>query len=230
MIDPDVTALFDDAIVRDKLAKYLPDVEFHVGKHVSAEGTTVVVAVMPHPDGAAVFAADGAFEHEAKTRTAFRKGELFVRHGSKSERPNQGDITRLRTEAIEHARLWVQQLDKTADLVSDIGRIIDRERPTRPDGRLVRLGQPTQIWTACKRLRTALGLLERLKGPDLPIARRLAEGSQYVFLDQMMGDVYAHPPRSRQSRKLASTSDHGAPCLVGTRAMVGRLLRRGAGG
>lgn len=96
---------------------------------------------------------------------------------------NQGGITRLRTEAIKHARLWVQQLDKTADLVSDIGRIIDRERPTRPDGRLVRIGQPTQIWTACQRLRTALGLLERLKGHDLPIARRLAEGSQHVFLD-----------------------------------------------
>lgn len=61
---------------------------------------------MPHPDGAAVFAADGAFEHEAKTRIAFRKGELLVRHGSKSERPNQGVITRLRTEAIEQTRLW----------------------------------------------------------------------------------------------------------------------------
>lgn len=88
-MDARMAARFDDATVRDKLARYLPDVDLHVGKHEDSGGYTVVMAVMPHPDGAVVFAADGAFEHRGKQTVAFRKGELFVRHGSKSERPTQ---------------------------------------------------------------------------------------------------------------------------------------------
>lgn len=85
----------------------------------------------------------------------------------------------------------MQHLDKTADLVSDIGHIIEQERPTHPDGRLVRLGQPSQVWTARQRLSAALALLERVGGPELPIAHRLAHESHYVFASQLMGDVYA---------------------------------------
>lgn len=163
----------------------------HAGRHERGEGPLVVIAVMPHRDGAAVFAADGAFGHNGKQTVAFRRGEIFVRHGSKSERPTQRDIERLRSDVVEQARLWVERLDKVADLVVEIGQIIDRERPTHPDGRLFRLHEPTQIPTARERLKTALGLLEHSGGPDLPTVRRLAEEAHYVYANPMMGDVYA---------------------------------------
>lgn len=190
-LDARMAQLFDDATVRDKLARYLPDVELHVGRHQRPEGLIVVIAVMPHPDGAVVFAADGAFDRDGKQTLAFRKGEMFVRHGSKSERPSQRDIARLRKDAVEQARLWVERLDKVADLVVEIGHTIDRERPTHPDGRLFRLHEPTQIPIARERLKTALGLLEQVGGPELPAAWRLADGAHYVFANPMMGDVQA---------------------------------------
>lgn len=191
MMDARMAALFDDATVRDKLARYLPDVDVHVGKHEDSGGYIVVMAVMPHPDGAVAFAADGAFEHRGKPTVAFRKGELLVRHGSKSERPTQADISRLRAAAVEQARLWVHHLDKLADLVVELGNVVDREQDTHPDGRLLRLGVPTLVPTFRDRLKIALVLLGYVGGPDLPITQRLANESHYVVADQLRADVSA---------------------------------------
>lgn len=153
-LDARMAGLFDDATVRDKLGRYLPELELHVGRHDYADRPIVVIAVMPHPDGAVVFAADDAYEHHGMQTVAFRKGDLFVRHGSKSERANQTDITRLRVQAVEQARLWMQQLDKLADLVMDLSRILDGEQDTHPDGRLNTFGVPTRIPIARERLKT----------------------------------------------------------------------------
>lgn len=185
-----MSALFDDAIVRDKLARYLPDLNLHVGRHVFEGGLVVLIAVMPHSDGAAVFAADGTFDHAGKPKTVFRKGDIFVRHGSKSERPTQSDLRRLRAEAIQGAQMWAEHLERLADLVGGLAEIIERERTSHPDGRLMRLGVPTQIPTARERLKTTLALVARTNGPHLPVTRRLAETSHYVFASQMLGDIY----------------------------------------
>jgi hypothetical protein len=191
MVDFEQANLFDDATVRDKLGRYLPpDLEIRVGRHPSGADWLVVIYVALHPDGAAVFRADGVYEHAGKSQTVFRKGEYFVRHGTKSERPNQDDIKRMRKDAVELARLWIEQLQRVADLVNEIGRLIEEERPHRPDGRVASIGQPTRIPTARAHLRAALALLEQLGGPELPTCRNLAEASHYVFLNQMFGDVY----------------------------------------
>jgi hypothetical protein len=190
-LDSRMADLFDDATLRDKLARYLPDVEVHVGRHERSDGPIVVLAVMPHADGALVFAADGAYDHHGKQAVAFRRGEIFVRHGSKSERPNQSDIDRIRVAAVEHARLWVQQLDKIADLVVELGRIVDREVDTHPDGRLVRLGVPTQVPVGRERLKASLALFEHVGGPELPATRKLAQEAHHVFANQLRADVSA---------------------------------------
>jgi hypothetical protein len=183
--------LYDDATLRDKLDRYLPsDLQIHVARHQFEAGWLIVIHVAPHPDGAVVFKVDGTYEDAGKPRTRFRAGELFVRHGSKSERPNQNDIARLAHDAVEQARLWSDQLERVAGIVNDIGQLIEEERPRRPDGRVASIGQPTRIPTARMRLRAALTVLERLHGPRLPACWSLAESSHYVFLNQMFGDVY----------------------------------------
>ena len=189
LLDTRMAQLFDDATVRDKLARYLPDLDLHVGRHQRPDGRVVVIAVMPHPDGAVVFAADGAYEHRGKETIAFRKGELFVRHGSKSERPTQKDISRLRGDAVKQARAWVDQLEKIADLVVQIGRVLDDEQETHPDGRLFAFGVPTRIPTMRERLRIALGIFERSGGPELPTTRDLAEGSHYVIANHVRAAI-----------------------------------------
>lgn len=191
MFDVEGAKLFDDATVRDKLGRYLsPELEIRVGTHPSGTDWLVLIYVAPHPDGAAVFQADGVYDRAGKSQTVFRKGEFFVRHGSKSERPTQDDIKRIRREAVEQALLWVEPLQRVGDIVNDIGRLIEEERSHRPDGRVASIGQPTRIPTERVRLRTALAQLEQLGGPELPTCRNLADASHYVFLNQMSGDVY----------------------------------------
>lgn len=81
---------------------------------------TVLVYVGPNREGLAVFAADGQYVVGVRQVTAFRKGDVFARHGSASEPWNQGDIARViermiagrkeewrRTLAVDFARLGV---------------------------------------------------------------------------------------------------------------------------
>jgi hypothetical protein len=182
---------FDDATVRDKLTRYLPELDLHVGRHARPDGPMVVIAVMPHADGAAVFVNDGAYERDGKPALGFRKGEIFVRHGSKSERPNQSDISQLRHDAVDRARLWMEQLRTIGELVVELGRIVDREADTHPEGRLFQLGVPTQLHTGREQLRLALILLERVGGPDLPATQKLADGAHFVFANEVRSAVAA---------------------------------------
>ena len=58
-----------------------------------------VVCVLPHPDGWAVFHRDGTYEDEnRKSKTVFRVGDVFARHGSSSERWTQQDAHSIRAE------------------------------------------------------------------------------------------------------------------------------------
>jgi hypothetical protein len=186
----DQATLFDDATLRDKLSRYLPnDLEIHVGRHELGGDWFVIIGVAAHRDGVVVFCGDGTFEERERPRTAFRKGEIFVRHGSKTERPNQDDIRALR-DADSNEQAWLRQVETVADIVVEIGKLVEEERPARPDGRITHIGQPTRIPTMRARLRTSLETLARLGGPELPSARELADSSSYVFLDQLLGAVY----------------------------------------
>lgn len=101
----DQAKLFDEARLRPKIERYLAgfDIrtkEFEIdGKHL------VLIRVHPHPDGWAVFQADGGYtDAKGKSKFAFRHGDVFTRHGSSSERWDQSDAQRIREEIRRQER------------------------------------------------------------------------------------------------------------------------------
>lgn len=99
-LTPDLACHFDDATLRAKLGKYLTEPEIRVGQHEVNGMTVVLIYVAPHPNGWAIFHQPGDYEHNGKTKTVFRVGDVFVRHGTRSERWDDTDVPRLLKRVI----------------------------------------------------------------------------------------------------------------------------------
>jgi hypothetical protein len=93
-LEPDTAALFDEATLRAKLRKWIPEpLELLTARHEVAGSRIVMIYVGPNPQGFAVFQADGQYvDDKGQPRTAFRKGDVFARHGTASEPWSQSDI------------------------------------------------------------------------------------------------------------------------------------------
>lgn len=107
---------FDEATLRDKVKRYLPP-GFELRSAVHAlDGDTApkelaIVWVAPHPDAWAIFAHDGAYPIAGKPKIAFRKGEVYARHGSKSEQWDQGDIAAARANLVAREKdSWREEI------------------------------------------------------------------------------------------------------------------------
>ncbi len=88
--------LFDEANLRPKLAKWLPDgFEIRTANHTLADCTFVLIYVVANPAGFCIFKSDGQYGAGKDTKTVFRQGDVFVRHGTSSERWVQADIDRI---------------------------------------------------------------------------------------------------------------------------------------
>jgi hypothetical protein len=91
----------DEARLRAKLVRYLPEPLDLLVQHHELDGARVVVLyVGPHPDGFVEFRADGAYPREdgRGTVTVFRAGEVFTRRGTSSVRMTAGELARLAAE------------------------------------------------------------------------------------------------------------------------------------
>jgi hypothetical protein len=85
--------LFDPASLHHKLARYLPEpLEIRSAVHRHQNQSYALVYAAPHPDGFCIFERDGAYPDGKGQATAFRAGEVFARHGTRSERWNQRDV------------------------------------------------------------------------------------------------------------------------------------------
>lgn len=96
--------LFDPAILHDKLGKYLPKhSEIRSAIHEHRGQSFVLIYIAPHPDGFCIFERDGVYQDGKEQKFIFRAGEVYARHGTKSERWKQEDqamiIQRLRADA-----------------------------------------------------------------------------------------------------------------------------------
>jgi hypothetical protein len=192
LFDDTKSGLFDEAALRDKLGRYLPgSVELRVGRHEIDGRPVVLIEVGAHRDGAVVFTADGNYEQNGKQQTAFRKGEFFVRHGTKSELPNQDDIRQLGLMAVERERLWIDQLHRVQEAVYEIGRVAEAEAGGEPHRRVVGFGIVSRLPTARQRLAGCLAALAQTGGPPLSACEELANGSTVLFYGQALGAVFS---------------------------------------
>lgn len=102
-------SLFDQATLSAKIAKYLPNgVEIRSAVHQLDDGTALravaLVGVGPHPDGWCVFTRNGDYTETGRSKAAFRAGEVYARHGTRSEPWNQTDIAAARSALVARAK------------------------------------------------------------------------------------------------------------------------------
>jgi hypothetical protein len=99
--------LFDEATLRAKLAKWIPEpFELKVAVHHQGGNLFAVVYVGPNPKGCCIFQADGQYMKNGRQVTAFRSGEIFVRRGTASERAQQHDLDRIFVKAEQ---VWAER-------------------------------------------------------------------------------------------------------------------------
>jgi hypothetical protein len=112
----------DETIVRAKAARFLPEpLVLRLARHTVDANELVLLYVGPHPDGFVIFKADGNVGGDI----IFRQGEVFVRHGSASERWRQEDVDRVR------ARLRDGIVSPAGELVAAPPSLHRREDPRR---------------------------------------------------------------------------------------------------
>lgn len=107
----------DPAAIGDKLARYLTQTDVlaavhEIEEHAGDLKPVALLYVHPSRDALAIFEADGTYPGpDGRERARFRKGEVFARHGTKTERWNQSDIVQVRERirAQERER-WAMEL------------------------------------------------------------------------------------------------------------------------
>lgn len=107
---PGADKQFDDAQLRGKLDKYLgAGYDLRSAVHTVDVGNgpkqVAIIWIAPHPDGFNVFRIDGDYtDAKGRQQKAFRAGEVYARHGSKSERWNQADLEEANRKRDARAR------------------------------------------------------------------------------------------------------------------------------
>lgn len=128
------TRHFDDATLRQKLAKYLTEPRILSGCHQIGEHWVVLVYVYPSVHGYCILHALGEYEDESaspgkkRKHTVFRSGEVFVRHGTRSERWTDADRERILEQQVaqrkeEWRREWAQQWRAQLDTALGTARL-----------------------------------------------------------------------------------------------------------
>jgi hypothetical protein len=122
--------LFDPATLHQKLARYIPEpFELRAATHAYQSQPYALVYVVPHQDGFCIFKQDGAYPDGKNQTIAFRAGEVFARHGTRSERWNQSDIALIKRRLRADANRGRDQHAEALQLLNDIPRQLGGSGP-----------------------------------------------------------------------------------------------------
>lgn len=122
-LDEPHAKLFDEATLRPKLERYLPpSIAIRCAVHELDDQLYAVVRVLPHPDSLVPFVSDGSYQENGRTLNAFRKGQIYARHGTSSEPCDQRDIQLTLRRQLENAKegLRVERAAELAVLIRDL--------------------------------------------------------------------------------------------------------------
>lgn len=98
--------LLDESRLRAKIKRYLPKpLTLRTARHELDGHRFVLVYVGPHPDGFVILQEDG----QGATGHVFRRGDVFVRHGTASERWNPNDFAQIK-QALFNNHIGVAEL------------------------------------------------------------------------------------------------------------------------
>lgn len=101
-LTPQLAKHFDEATLRKKLARYLAEpFTVRCAVHQVDGNTVALIYVGPSEYGWCIFRADGDYEDPpGRTVKVFRVGDVFVRHGTSSERWQDADRQRLTEQLL----------------------------------------------------------------------------------------------------------------------------------
>jgi hypothetical protein len=102
---------FDEANLAPKLERYLEGIDLRAQIFTLAESKVVLLCVLPSPEGCTFFKADGNYTREdGKTETAFHKGDVFWRDGTRSVRITRHGFEEVIKTRIEEAKAgWLEE-------------------------------------------------------------------------------------------------------------------------
>jgi hypothetical protein len=135
-------ALFDGAVIDDKIGRYLPPpIDVRVGRH-QADGANVVLIYVPRrPEGLTAFLGDGTYSDETgRQRFVFREGDVYTRRATGE--PVAGGVSFVRRcVGVEHDRVLEQE---ALVAVGEGGRVSARAVVRAAPGREVELAGLTR--------------------------------------------------------------------------------------
>lgn len=99
--------LFDEARLRPKLLKWLPEsLEICSQVHEIDGHQVALVYVSPNPAGCVFFRADGQYGQQGKaSKVVFRQGDVFFRNGTQSTRLDQHGLELIVRQQVEQERV-----------------------------------------------------------------------------------------------------------------------------
>lgn len=158
LLTSELSTLLDESVIRKKIAKYLPEpLEIRSAAHRIGDDIVAVVYVARSPVGMAVFKADG--NHDGGQ--AFRAGDVFVRHGTSSERWQQHDIDRIQARMVERLKEgWMAETADSMRALLKVGQHAQELASAPAEALDWRLDAATFVATALEQLR---------RGDDIPL-------------------------------------------------------------
>jgi hypothetical protein len=109
-VPPETLRRYDEATLRPRLHRYLPEPISILANGHDVDGDSVVlIYVAPHPEGCAFFRADGQYEREGKPVVAFSEGEVFWRDGTSSVRMSQAGFHAVMNRRVEASKRELQR-------------------------------------------------------------------------------------------------------------------------
>jgi hypothetical protein len=128
-LTPQLTKHFDEATLRPKLARYLAEpFTVRCAVHHIESNALALIYVGPSEHGWCIFKVDGDYEDPpGKSAKAFRVGDVFVRHGTSSERWNDADRPRLIQQIIARLKeAWRAEMRGELAAIAERGMTAQR--------------------------------------------------------------------------------------------------------
>ncbi|MEU6025322.1 ATP-binding protein [Micromonospora sp. NPDC047134] len=164
-------SLFDEARLRPKLLKYLPDsLQICSQDHDLPDGKVVLLHVAPNPAGCAFFRADGQHQPPGKpeSKVVFREGEVYFRSGTESKRLTQQGL-----ELVIEQRVRLARQQWWDDHASEYRRLADELRASTA-GQRVSSGPAAEFNLALEPAVLIEATVELLRAEDdIPLRRLL---------------------------------------------------------
>ncbi len=146
-IAENVLASLDEAKLRQQLRSYTAvPIDVFVNRAIELEGNKFgIITVLPTRHPLIVFEANGEYGKNPDHKIVFRRGEVFVRHGSSSSVWTQADVTYLYRRALDRDRAaFTREALANSSAESGDGLVDKTEQLLRDD--------PTKFATAIRQM------------------------------------------------------------------------------